>query len=290
MEQRCRARRWCCQICPGSRELPTTLGSCGSCPAPGWGGGAGPWPGPGGGAGLAGGWGLIPIPCLPHPHQQLWNRSCSVRSCRQGQGPPRRGGFRGLALSPPALPCPPVLRAGAESSCPAPGSSSPCPNTRGLGKYLPLLLPGRIIAHDRNTAGAAAAPPPAPVPVAARGARGARGGGSCPPGRVDAPGWPRCPWWGCGGSRGGGSAQPLPARLTALPWTLPRSPAATAQGQAPSPTPTLLPPPTTSEGRAATEGGCRGDRAAPAPGPRCRWAPRPGGRSRPVLEQRGSRA
>lgn len=63
-----------------------------------------------------------------------------------------------------------------------------------------------------------------------------------------------------------------------------RWPAAAPRGPAPSPTPTPPPARTTCEGRAAKEGGCRGEGAAeapPTPGgsghiPRCCWAPRRG--------------
>lgn len=62
-----------------------------------------------------------------------------------------------------------------------------------------------------------------------------------------------------------GSAWHLYPPLTSLHLSLPRWPAATAPGLAPSPTPTLLLAPTTSEGLARTVGGCREEGLAAAP-------------------------
>lgn len=218
------------------------------------------------------------------------------------KGSPRRSGAQGAAPSPPCLVLPPrgAVGGGRVQLLRLPASSSPCANTRGLGKYLPSHSPGRLIVREHG--------------------RGHRGS-SCARGElgvsVGAQGCPQCPWLGAAAHRDGrmqflvthsgcregadfSSAAPgrgLSSVLTSPRfYSPPRWPAAAPRGPAPSPTPTPPPAPITSEGRAGKEGGCCGEGAAAAPHsrgsstgpghiPRCCSAPRRGQR-----EQDGSGA
>lgn len=173
-----------------------------------------------------------------------------------------------------------------------PASSSPCANTRGLGKYLPSHSPGRLIVreHGRGHRGSSCARGVLGVSVGARGAHSAHGWGQQPTTMAGCNFWlpvvavERVQGFLCCPGLG---AQPSPD--TPSPFLPPRWPAAAPRGPAPSPTPTPPPAPTTSEGLAGKEGGCRGEGAATAPRsrgsstgpghiPRCCSAPRRGQR------------
>lgn len=231
MEQRrwARDRHW--QTQPGSGELPATLGGCPPCLVVGSGGvpaclrcpcsGSAmscldpgicrsrgillPWMGSGAGdrAGVVQGWqgaaSHIPRPTsrAPRPAPRILH-PVSLAAALKPKGtalPPSVVGFRGGGGCPVPR-CSPVCRRCGQGPYPAAwlrASRSSCSNTRGLGKYLPLLLLGRLIAREGNTAGAASPPLPAPVPGGGAlgawgGALGAHGGSGCPrclwPGRL----------------------------------------------------------------------------------------------------------
>lgn len=128
---------------------------------------------------------MIPVASTPHPASirtpkpelQVWSRELPGGT----KGSPRRSW--GCPVAPcPVLPPRRAVGGGRVQLLRLPASSSPCANTRGLGKYLSSHSPGRLIVreHGRGHRGSSCARGELGVSVGAQGAHSAHGWGQQP--------------------------------------------------------------------------------------------------------------